>query len=123
MSKITPQNYVQATTRLSRAGFNDIKALEKEGKSIEDIAQLLDVHELDVSVVMTTTSYTEFETIVQLEIERADAEERAEANDTLLVPKKPKTWHYVVALAILGLSLYGVVWLVIQLIQWLGGLL
>lgn len=122
MSKITPQNYVQASTRLSRAGFNAIKALETEGKSIEDIAQALDIHELDVSVVMTTTSFTEFETIVQLEIERADAEERADAVDAF-VPKKPKTWHYVVAIAILGLSLYGVVWLVIQLIHWLGGLL
>ena len=81
MSKITPQEYVDAQSQLSIAGFLGIKDRLKAKDKIEKIAREWLIDERVVEIVKTTSSLNEFETIVRLEIERADAQAKVDAQE------------------------------------------
>lgn len=126
MSKITPQDYIDASHHLERAGFLAIKTLladDADGvKPMPDIATLYGIDIKSIEIVKTTGSYSEYSTIKRLETEREALEVELEDVKTKEAKVKPKKWHYVVASVIL-VALGGlVVWGVLLLTRWLTGL-
>lgn len=121
MSKLTAQDYIDATSPLARVGFKCIKD-KLVTDPVGETAELYDVDEKVIELVKTTGSATEFETIIRLERERAEAEAKvevlqAEKAEPPASKPKPKTWHYVVA----TLIIVAIVWLItVGLIKLIG---
>lgn len=120
--KITPKDYVEARTPLARAGFLAIRELLDADKSVTEVATTFGIPEPVVELVKTTNSYHQYETISSLELERDTLEKEVEQAKVEELKVKPKPWHYVVAGIILIGLLWLIVWGVIQLINWVGGL-
>jgi Flp pilus assembly protein TadB len=121
MGKITPQDYVDAKVDLGRAGFLAIRTLLDESKEIPEVATTFGIAERTVEIVKTTTSYDEYRTIIDLELERSSLSTQLEKVVEKEQKLKPKTWHYVVAGCILLALVVGAIWLIVLGIQWLVG--
>lgn len=120
--KITPKDYVASEKSLARAGFLAIRELLDAEKSISEVATTFGIEEAVVELVKTTSSYSEYATIVRLETEREELAQELKDVKTEEAKVKPKRWHYYVA----GAILIGIIWLgvwgIISLINWIGGL-
>jgi uncharacterized Zn finger protein len=91
MSKLTPQHYIESKDELAIAGFEAIKEklTAKEPLTVGQVSADYKISVETVELVATTTSSSEYATIVRLESERAEyeaqlAEQRAkdaEADD------------------------------------------
>lgn len=120
--KITPKDYVDARRHLAKAGFMAVRELLDADKSISEVATTYGIDDAIVELVKTTSSYSEYETIVRLEIEREVLQKKVDQAHDEELRVKPKRWHYIVAgLILLGLVTLGV-WGLIQLIGWIGSL-
>lgn len=129
MSKITPQDYIDAEPALGRAGFMAIRNMleekvedDKVAKTIVDVATTYGIDERVVELVKTTTSFSEFQTIVRLENERRELEQKLDSTKKQEEKVKPKRWHYIVAGVILLTIVVGIGWGLVALIRWLVGL-
>jgi len=90
-----------------------------ESKDIPEVATTYGITERTVEIVKTTTSYDEYRTIIDLELERASLSTQLEKVVEKEQKLKPKKWHYAVAGVILLGMFAGLVWLVVMAIQWL----
>lgn len=124
--KITPKDYIEVQGDLVKAGFMCIKTLladnDDGAKSPSDVAVLYGIDVKAVELVKTTSSYSEYETITNLETERESLQQELLSTKVEEARVKPKTWHYVVASVILVGILAGLVWGVVQLVNFIGGL-
>lgn len=123
MSKLTPKDYVEAAASLERAGFVAINSLLADGgKTISEVATTYGIDERTVELVKTTSSFAEYQTITRLETERESLAVELDEVKTQEQKVKPKTWHYVVAALVLLALAAAVVWGIVELIHWIGGL-
>lgn len=126
--KITPRDYVELKDDLAKAGFKAIctllegDAATTEDKTIAEVATVYGVSERTVELVKTTSSYTEYETIVKLETEKEELKQELKETKVKEAKVKPEKWHYWVAGSILLLILVGIVWGIWALVSWVGGL-
>jgi len=113
MSKITPQEYIDARADLAIAGFIAIKDRLRNKDKIEDIAKDYLLDQRIVEIVKTTANPDQFNTIAQLETERAEAQGKIDAQELeeatrqlhLYKPTPPspiQRWHYVASILILA---------------------
>lgn len=131
MSKITPQDYIDARDDLVRVGFNEIKnKIKLDG--VKETADLYDLPESTLELVKTTGSASEYATVVRLEIERAEAQAKLDAQEqadeerlaNLYKPtprSQPRRWHYVASLVILAGLGYLVYLFVDTIVGWIIG--
>lgn len=128
MSKITPQDYINAKGDLARAGYLAIKAKAKN-TSVADIAKQYEVSTDVVDLVKLSGNVSEFETIIRLETERQmhEAEKEAEQNRSFYNPDptpapRTSTTATVIAGIILLAILFAIGWVLVALARWVGGL-
>lgn len=127
--KITPKDYVDLKDDLAKAGFKAICTLlegdpKVDGvKTVAEVASVYGVSERVVELVKTTSSYAEYETIVKLESEKEDLQQKLLSSEIDKSKAKPEKWHYYVAGLILVAIVAVVGWGVWALISWIGGLL
>lgn len=126
--KITPKDYVGAKDDLAKAGFKAIcTLLEGESsndtdKSVAEVATVYGVSERTVELVKTTSSYAEYETIVKLETEKEELQQKLHKTEQAKATAKPEKWHYWVGGIVLLLIIAAIIWVVWALISWIGGL-
>lgn len=135
MSKITPQDYIDAEKPLSRVGFlvlkENLKQLD-EDLTIEKLAEKYGISVEVIQLVATTGDYSALETIVRLETERAEAvalsdavdKAREEQEQNFYKPTPPKQvqgWHYAVAIFLLVAIGYTAYRFIDVLIGWIIG--
>ena len=125
--KITARDYVEARDDLSRAGFMSIKKLlsdDEDGvQSPTNIAILYGIDVKNVELVKTTSAYSEYTTIVSLEIEKEELQEKLELDRASNEKPAPTTWHYIGAFIILVGLLIALGWGIFWLVKLIGGLL
>lgn len=131
MSKITPQDYINARHDLARAGYLAIKAKAKN-TSVADIAKQYEVPTDVVDLVKLSGNVGEFETIVRLESERQvheaqqDAEVARQSNlynpDPQPTNRPSTTANVIAGIIALGI-LFFIGWGIVAIIRWVGGLL
>lgn len=117
--KLTSKDYVEARPSLEEVGFKAIRDMAKDGKTIEDIATLYGVPEKVVEVVITTGSYVDLKTIVELELDNTSL--KTEIEQVHNTKPTPKRWHYVVAGVFLLAVAVGIVWGVVAIVLWARG--
>lgn len=128
MSKITPQDYINAKPELARAGYLAIKAKAKN-TSVADIAKLYGVSTDVIDLIKLSGNVEEFETIVRLESERQlhEAEKEAEQSRSFYNPdpvpvRRVSPVANVIAIIIVIGVIVGIGWGVVQIANFIGGL-
>lgn len=128
MSKITPQDYINAKPELARAGYLAIKAKAKN-TSVADIAKLYGVSTDVIDLIKLSGNVEEFETIVRLESERQlhEAEKEAEQSRSLYNPdpvpaNKVSPVATVIAGIIILAVLFAIGWGLVQIVIFVRGL-
>jgi hypothetical protein len=128
VSKITPQDYINAKPELARAGYLAIKAKAKN-TSVADIAKLYGVSADVIDLIKLSGNVEEFETIVRLESERQlhEAEKEAEQSRSLYNPdpvpvRRVSPVANVIAIIIVIGVIVGIGWGVVQIANFIGGL-
>lgn len=130
MSKITPQDYINAKHDLARAGYLAIKAKAKN-TSVADIAKQYEVSTDVVDLVKLSGNVGEFETIVRLETERqmheatADAEQARQQSlynpDPTPVRRVSPVANVIAVLIVLAV-IVAIGWGIVQIANFIGGL-